>query len=208
MPEPETGLNEAEVMAAVQAAPSKMPEPGISATQVEAATQQVVATMPEPGVTQSEVQALIGVAVADLPEVNTGLTAEEARRPAPYTATTFLPKTSPSEYTKFCVSNTMRRYETEGSGATLPYYNWTDSIDGQWYVLVVDEEGEVISRLNAHVLGENLDGPLETDAERYDFWSEMLAATAEGKWVAHGYNDPGNGNVGGAHLVYVELEHG
>ena len=110
------------------------------------------------------------------------------------------PKTSPAEYTKFFASNAISRYETEGREATLAHYNRVESIDDQWYVFVVDEGGVVISHFNAHVLGNNLNGPLGTDAEGYNFGPEMLAATEEGAWVSYVYNNPDSEDVGGRPL--------
>ena len=34
-------------------------------------------------------------------------------------------------------------YESEGLDATLAYYNTADSIDGQWYVFIIDGDDVV-----------------------------------------------------------------
>ena len=70
----------------------------------------------------------------------------------------------------------------------------------------VDEDGAVISHFNAHVLGENLNGPLGTDANGYNFGPEMLAATEDGAWVSYVYNNPASDNAGDDHLGAVQLK--
>ena len=70
---------------------------------------------------------------------------------------------------------------------------------------------EVISRINAVMsLGENgSTAPWKQEAGAIRLLVRDAGVhAAEGKWVAHAYNDPGNGNVGCAHLVEVEPEHG
>ena len=196
------------VHAAVEAALAALPEPetGVPEAQMEAAVREVVASMPpapEAGLTGAEVQELIDSAMA----AATGRALEEARRAAQYTVATIPPKTSPAEYTKFFVNNAISRYETEGRDSTIAYYNDVDSIDGQWYAFIVDESGTVISHFNAHTLGENLNGPLGTDADGYNFAPEMLAAGEDGAWVSYVYNNPATENIGPDHLGAIQLKH-
>ena len=210
MPAPEASLTEAEVEATIQAAMAAMsqPEPGLTAADVEAARRAAIAVMPqpEPGLASAKVEELIQAAIADLPKPEAGLTADEARRLAQYAVATVPPKSAPAEYTKFFVNNAISRYETEGLEATLAHYNQVESIDDQWYVFSVDEDGVVISHFNAHVLGENLNGPLGTDANGYNFGPEMLAATEDGAWVSYVYNNPASDNAGDDHLGAVQLK--
>ena len=156
------GVSREEVEAAVQAAISGMPEPeaGLTQADVEAAIQAAMEAMPqpEPGLTEAMVEELIQAAMADI--AGTGLTAEEAQKVAQYTVATVPSKSAPAEYTKFFVNNAISRYETEGLEATLAHYSQVESIDEQWYVFIVDEEGTVIAHFSSLVLGENLSGPL------------------------------------------------
>ena len=206
-----TGLTRAEVEEAIQAAIAGMPEPesGLTQADLEAAIRAAIAAMPqpEPGLTSSKVEELIMAAIADLPKPDVGITADEARRLAQYAVATVPLKTSPAEYTKFFVSNAISRYETEGRETTLARYNRVESIDDQWYVFIVDEDGVVISHFNAHVLGNNLNGPLGTDAEGYNFEPQILAATEEGAWVSYVYNNPDSEDVGDDHLGTIQLKH-
>ena len=183
---------------------------GLTREEVQEIVRSEVASVAPPGptgLTRAEVEEAMQAAIAGMPEPDVGVTADEARRLAQYAVATFPPKTSPAEYTKFFVSNAISRYETEGQEATLARYNRVESIYDQWYAFIVDEDGAVISHFNAHALGNNLNGPLGTDAEGYNFGPEMLAATEEGAWVSYVYNNPASGNVGGDHLGAIQLKH-
>ena len=200
------GLTREEVQEIVR---SEAAQPSLTRAEVEEAIQAAIAGMPqpEPSLTSADVEELIQAAIADLPKPDPGLTADEAVRLARYALATVPPKTSPAEYTKFFVSNAISRYETEGREATLAHYSQVENIDDQWYVFIVDEDVVVISHFNAHALGENLNGPLGTDAEGYNFGPEMLAATEEGAWVSYVYNNPASGNVADDHLGAIQLKH-
>ena len=92
-----------------------------------------------------------------------GLTTTDAMRIAQYAVATIPPKSSPVEYTKFFVNNAISRYEAERLEATLAHYHQVESIDGQWYVFIFHKDGMLIGHYNAHILGEDLNGPLGTD---------------------------------------------
>ena len=49
------------------------------------------------------------------------------------------PKSTPADYTKFLVRDAISRYESEGLDAAVAYYNTKESVDGQWYVFIIDE---------------------------------------------------------------------
>ena len=102
------------------------------------------------------------------------------------------PRSSPAEYTRFFVNNAISRYETQGLDATLAYYNREESVDGQWYVFIIDENGLVIGH---------------PDANGYNFGPDMLSATEEGKWVSYVYRNPESGGIGGDHTGALEYKH-
>ena len=64
-------------------------------------------------------------------------------------------------------------------------------------MFIFDEEGGLIGHYNAHLLGQDLSGPLGTDAEGYKFGPEMLAVTGDGAWVTYVYNNPPSDIAGG-----------
>ena len=173
-------------------------QPGLTRAEVEEAIQAAIAGMPqpEPSLTSADVEELIQAAIADLPKPDPGLTADEAVRLARYALATVPPKTSPAEYTKFFVNNAISSYETEGLEFTLASYNRPESIDGQWYVFIVDENDLVIAHPDGSLVGLDLKGLLGTDANGYNFGPEMLLATEEGKWVSYVYGNPETRSIG------------
>ena len=126
---------------------------------------------PEP--TSAGVEETAGAAVADIPS-----------------------KSDPAGYTRHFVESAISLYETEGLGATLAHYNREESIDGQWYVFVIDEDDRVIGHPDPKRLGLDLKGWVGTDANGYNFGPEMLSATEEGKWVSYVYRNPESGGIG------------
>ena len=55
------------------------------------------------------------------------------------------PKWEPAEYTKYFVKEAISKYQSEGLDATVAYYNTSESIDGQWYVFIVDQADMVLA---------------------------------------------------------------
>ena len=92
-------------------------------------------------------------------------------------------KSDPPAYTVAFVENALRRYKRDGLNAAKTYYNDPDNMDGEWYVFIIDADGENIAHPNPSLLGQNLSGPLGTDVTGYDFGAEMLAAPESGAWV-------------------------
>ncbi len=62
-----------------------------------------------------------------------------------YATATVPPKSTPADYTKFLVRDAISRYESEGLDATVAYYNTKESIDGQWYVFIIDENQTIVA---------------------------------------------------------------
>ena len=104
-------------------------------------------------------------------------------------------KSDPAGYTKSFVEKAINRYENEGREATVEYYNSQSSVDGEWYVFIIDEDDFIISHATIpENVGQDLKGPLGTDIYGNEFGSEMLAATEEGYWVDYFYNNPAQDN--------------
>ncbi len=206
---PDAGLSEAEVEAVVRASIADSPGAGITAADVETAVRTALASVPEPGISRAEVEELIRTAMEALPGDAAEPGPEEGRRTAEDTVVTVPAKTSPADYTKFFVNSAISRYEEEGLASTIAHYNRLESIDEQWYVFIAGENGEIISHFDTQVLGQNLNGPLGTDARGYNFGPQMLAATEEGTWVSYVYKNPGTDRLTDSdrHLGAVELKH-
>ena len=204
------GLSRSEAEVIVQAAISGMPQPqpGLTRAEVEEIVQAAVAGIPapEPGLAAADVERIVRSAIAAVHPPEPGLTDADARRIARNAVASIPPRSAPADYTKFFVNNAISRYESEGLEATLAYYNREESIDGQWYVFIVDENDIVAAHPDARLLGLDLKGWVGTDANGYDFGLEMLSATGAGKWVSYVYRNPENGGIGSGNFGDLELK--
>ena len=211
MPQPDAGLSHAEVEEIVRSTMADVPataEPGLSRVEVEQIVQSAIAAIPtpQPGLTSADVENAIRAALADMPQPDAGLSQEEVERIARGVVATIPPRSAPIEYTKFFVDKAISRYETQGLDATLAHYNREQSIDGQWYVFIVDENDLAIGHPDPDRIGLDLKGWVSTDANGYDFGPEMLSATGAGKWVSYVYQNPESGRLGSDHTGAMQLK--
>ncbi len=150
---------------------------GLSRTeiQVEKAVSGAMAEVPwpEPRVTRAEVGESVRASIVSIPS-----------------------KAAPAEYTRFFVDNAIARYEAQGMDATLDHYNSPQSVDGQWYVFIIDENDLVIGHPDPGRLGLDMKGSVGADVNGYQFGPEMLAADEDGKWISYVYRNPASGSIG------------
>ena len=184
---------------------------GLSRAEVKEIVRAEMAATPasptaEPGLTSADVEKAIRAAIAGMPRPEPGLTAAEAERIARSVVASIPPTSAPVEYTKFFVEKAISKYETQGLDATLAYYNRPESIDGQWYVFIIDENDLVIGHPDAHRLGLDLNGWVGTDSNGYNFGPDMLSATEEGKWVSYVFRNPESGSLGSDHSGTLQLK--
>ena len=208
--QPEPGLTSADVEEAIRAAMAEMPQPesGLSEEEVERIVEAAIASIPspQPGLTSADVENAIGTALAAMRQPEPGLTSAEAERIARSVVASIPPRSAPIEYTKFFVEKAISRYETQGIAATLAYYNRPESIDGQWYVFIVDENDTVIGHPDVQRLGLDVKGWVGIDANGYNFGPDMLSATEEGKWVSYVFRNPESGSLGSDHTGTLQLK--
>ena len=148
------------------------------------------AAMPaQQGLSRTEVEEIVRAAIASVPS-----------------------RATPPEYTQHVVDNAIARYESQGLDATLAHYSSPQSIDGQWYVFIIDENNLVIGHPEPERLGLDVKGWVGTDVNGYEFGPEMLAATEDGKWVSYVYRNPASGGLGSGDFelknVWVEKHDG
>ena len=175
-----TGLSRADVEEIVRgemadATPPTTPVAPPTEAQAEGIVKDAIAEMPppEPELTRAEVEQIVRAYVASIPS-----------------------RSAPAEYTKHFVDNAIAKYETQGLEATLAHYNRPESLDGQWYVFIIDENDLVIAHPDPERRGLDLKGWVGTDVNGYEFGSKMLAADEEGKWVSYVYRNPESGDIG------------
>ena len=230
IPEPAPGLTPADVGQIVQAGIAHIPTPAsglsrddvekilqesIEATlrpeqltpeDVEKIIQSAIADMPEPGLSRADVEEAVQAAIQEAAEPEPSLTYAEVQRIARNAVASIPPRSAHAEYTKFIVDNAINRYETQGLNATLTYYNRAESVDGQWYVFIIDEKGKIIGHYDASRLGLDLNGWVGTDANGYNFGTEMLTATQDGKWVPYVYDNPETDSLGSERVDDYQLK--
>ena len=215
----DAGLTRAEVKEIVRAEMAAAPPPAapaaaMSPADVQGVVNDAIAAMPqpEPGLTRAEVDAMIRTAVADMAKPQPGLSADEAERIARAAIAAVPSKATPAEYTRHVVDNAVARYESQGLEATLAHYNSPQSVDGQWYVFIIDENDLVVGHPDPERRGLDLNGWVGTDANGYEFGPEMLAADEGGKWVSYVYRNPESGGIGSGAFelknVWVEKRDG
>ena len=196
------GLSQAEVEEAIAEAIADLPEPqpGLTSADVEEAIRAAIDELPSPaeGVSMAEVQQAIQEAIADADSAPPAAEIDDAgAQPEPDgTEVTAPPQSGPAAYTRYFVESAIAKYDAEGLDATLAHYNSPDSVDGQWYLFIVDRNGEVIGHYEPDRLGLSLLGFAGTDANGYKFGPDMLSATTEGKWVGYVYRNPASGRIG------------
>ena len=109
--------------------------------------------------------------------------------------TTVPPKSTPADYTKFLVRDAISRYESEGLDATVTYYNTKESIDGQWYVFIIDENQTIVAHApNPDLVGKHVSQALGPNS--YPTGSAVAAsADQDGAWFDYTYPNPASGVV-------------
>ena len=94
-------------------------------------------------------------------------------------------------YTKAFVRQAMNLYVALGLEETVAYYNAQESVDGQWYVFIIDQDGYTIAHHNPQFRGR--DPSLRVDATGYFYGDDLLSATEAGHWVDYVLLNPESG---------------
>ena len=122
-------------------------------------------------------------------------TAMSASRDAPT-------KDEPGAYTKAVVEDAVQRYERDGLEATVEYFNSLESVDGEWYVFIIDGKGYTIAHHNPQF--RNRDPELRVDAAGRFYGDDLLGATDDGNWVDYVILNPETGGAGLKHTWAVK----
>ena len=181
---------------------------GLTRAEVEEIVREEIADAP----TEADVERIVQAAVADALQPEPGMSRAEVDEIVRAAIAAIPPRSAPAEYTRFFVDSAIARYETNGLEATLAHYNRAESVDGQWYVFIIDEDDLVIGHPDPDRLGLDVKGWVGTDANGYNFGPEMLSATEDGKWVSYVYRNPESGGIGSGEFelknVWVEKHDG
>ena len=101
-------------------------------------------------------------------------------------------KSDKPAYTQAFVQKAINLYEAIGRDATVAYYNTRESVDGQWYVFIVDEDGYTIGHHNSMFIGR--DPALRVDSTGRFYGDDLLSATEAGRWVNYVLLNPETGD--------------
>ena len=95
-------------------------------------------------------------------------------------------------YTWAFVGRAIGLYNAIGREDTVGYYNTKESVDGQWYVFIVDEDGYTIGHHNP--MFRSRDPSLRVDSTGYFYGEDLLSATESGRWVDYVLLNPETGD--------------
>ena len=82
-------------------------------------------------------------------------------------------------YTSDFVGRAINLYNAVSLEDTVAYYNTRESVDGQWYVFIVDVDSYTIGHRNPMFRGR--DPSLRVDATGYFYGDDLLGATESGR---------------------------
>ncbi len=98
----------------------------------------------------------------------------------------------PAAYTRAFVEQARARYDANGRDAAVAYYNDPDSVDGQWYVYIVDDSDALIaSAPHQNILGDDIKSIVDDDG--YELGVEIAKATEQGNWIEYLWPNPASG---------------
>ena len=101
-------------------------------------------------------------------------------------------KSDAPAYTQAFVRQAINLYDAVGLDDTIAYYNTKESIDGQWYVFIIDEDGYTIAHHNPDF--RNRDPSLRVDVTGHFYGDDLLGATESGRWVDYVLLNPATGD--------------
>ena len=111
-------------------------------------------------------------------------------------------KDEPGAYTQAVVKDAIQRYKQDGLQPTVEYFNSLESVDGEWYVFIIDDKGYTIAHHNPQF--RNRDPNLRVDAAGRFYGDDLLAATKEGRWVDYVILNAETGGAGRKHTWAVK----
>ncbi len=103
-------------------------------------------------------------------------------------------RSDPAAYTQFFVDEAIRFYHENGREAAVARYTDPASVDGPWYVFILDEEGITI----AHPTRPDFVGTspaVRKDVNGKPYGLQVVAAPEEGAWVSYVFENPETGEL-------------
>ena len=101
-------------------------------------------------------------------------------------------KSDAPAYTKSFVQQALSLYDALGLDAAVDFYSSKESVDGQWYVFIIDDDGYTIAHHNPMFL--RRDPSLRVDATGHFYGDDLLSATETGNWINYVLINPETGD--------------
>ena len=116
-------------------------------------------------------------------------TGEEIRIQWAESLQNFVIQGNPAAFTKDFVQAALDRYDREGREATLAYYNDPASVEGQWYMFIIDENDLFVSHpAMPELIGRDVKTIVGSDG--YELGKEIAKATETGHWIHYLWPHP------------------
>ena len=105
----------------------------------------------------------------------------------------FILRENVEETTKEYVAKAIARYESEGLDSTVAYYNSRESLDGQFYLFMMDENDiYLVHPIFPHLIGTDIKDVVGSDGQ--ELGKEIAQATEDGHWIEYLWPNPLTGN--------------
>ena len=104
-------------------------------------------------------------------------------------------ESAPATYTRALVEQAVARYDANGRDATVNYYNSPESVDGQHYVFIGDENDVMLAHATVPAnVGKHFNDIISPDG--YPAGAQVAAAAVEGgAWTTYTYLNTATDNV-------------
>ena len=110
-----------------------------------------------------------------------------------YLSLHFILRENVEETTKEYVAKAIARYESEGLDSTVAYYNSRESLDGQFYLFMMDENDiYLVHPIFPHLIGTDIKDVVGSDGQ--ELGKEIAQATEDGHWIEYLWPNPLTGN--------------
>ena len=101
----------------------------------------------------------------------------------------FILRENVEETTKEYVAKAIALYQSEGLDATIAYYNSRESMDGQFYLFMTDENDiYVVHPIFPHLIGTDIKDVVGSDGQ--ELGKEIASATEDGLWIEYLWPNP------------------
>ena len=113
----------------------------------------------------------------------------------------------PRAYTVGYVEQAIAYYEREGREATVAYYNSAESIDGDWYLVLLDETDAILTNaVFPNLLGMNHQSVGLASGFEPIGDGEVIDATEEGHWSSYSFFNPATSEDDQMHTYAIRYD--